>query len=124
MYIITCEICLKTKAKKLHVSCHRHYQHELLYITLILYKCSLRRTSRTRMIGIYSMNTCRFTVLRLHDCILQRIFPPTSWCLSQLAVMFARFFSSSTAFCRTVCNLLVSSVFSPDKKNLSIGLLY
>lgn len=39
----------------------------------------------------------------------------TSWCFSQVAVTFARFFSSSTAFCRTVCNLLVSSVFSPEK---------
>ena len=27
--------------------------------------------------------------------------------------MLARFFSSSPAFCRTVCNLLVNSVFSP-----------
>lgn len=40
----------------------------------------------------------------------------TSWYLSQLAVTFARFFSSSAAFCRTVCNLLVSSVFSPKIK--------
>ena len=40
----------------------------------------------------------------------------TSWYLSQLAVTFARFFSSSAAFCLTVCNLLVSSVFSPEIK--------
>lgn len=38
----------------------------------------------------------------------------TSSYFSQVAVTFARFFSSSAAFCRTVCNLLVSSVFSPD----------
>lgn len=42
----------------------------------------------------------------------------TSWYLSQLAVALARFFSSSTAFCRTVCNLLVSSVFSPEIKQM------
>ena len=65
-------------------------------------------------VACYVLHVACYMYLYLRFTI--KIHVLTSWYLSQLAVTFARFFSSSAAFCRTVCNLLVSSVFSPEIK--------